>query len=178
VRQSGRASAASAVVVAVCALCAAPPATAATARAAPACTKSAARKAVVSTGLARKIRARLGPSVVRRGERVLELYSVGLLICADVTGDGTGEMIVLLQCCTVSAPSPWAIFQVGAHGRWALRYTRIKTTTFGLRVDANGDVEARMPDYAPSDANCCPSSLKYVRAHWTGARFVTLRGQG
>jgi hypothetical protein len=155
---------------------AAPPATAATS--APACTKAAARKAVVSTELARRIKARLGRAVFRPGESVLGLYSVGRLICADVTGDGADEMIVLLQCCTVAAPSPWAIFQAGRDGRWTLRYSRIKTVTFRLRVDGNHDVEARMPDYAPSDAHCCPSHLKYIRAHWNGERFVRLLGRG
>ena len=158
----------------VCALCAASPAGAA---AGPACTKAAARKAVLSTGFARRIKTTLG-SVFRPGESVLGLFDVGQLLCADVTADGRREMIVLLQCCTVSAPSPWAIFKVDARGRWALRYTRIRTVAFRLRVDAAGDVEAKSPHYAPSDPNCCPSSYHYVRAHWTGTAFETLRGRG
>jgi hypothetical protein len=174
VRRAARTFAAAALLAAVCALGAAPPSPAA----APACTKAAARKAVVSTGWARRIKTRLGPSVFRPGESVLGLYGVGKLICADVTGDRAREMIVLLQCCTVSSPSPWAIFMATARGRWTLRYSRIKTVAFGLRVDGRGDVEAKMPDYAPSDPNCCPSRFAYVRAHWTGTAFQTLRGRG
>jgi hypothetical protein len=176
VRRGARAAAlAAALTAVVCALCAASPAGAVAAT--PACTKAAARKAVVSTGLARRIKTTLG-SVFRPGESVLGLFGVGQLLCADVTADGTPEMIVLLQCCTVSSPSPWAIFKVNARRRWALRYTRIRTVAFHLRVDAAGDVEAKSPHYAPSDPNCCPSSYQYVRAHWTGTAFVTLRGRG
>jgi hypothetical protein len=174
VRRGARAAIAAALTAVVCALCAA---SAPGAAAAPACTKAAARKAVVSTGFARRIKTTLG-SVFRPGESVLGLYGVGQLLCADVTADGTREMIVLLQCCTVASPSPWAIFKVDARGRWALRYTRIRTVAFRLRVDAAGDVEAKSPRYAPSDPNCCPSSYQYVRAHWTGTAFETLRGRG
>jgi hypothetical protein len=174
VRRAARTLAAAVLLVAVCALGSAAPAPAT----APACTKAAARKAVVSTELARRIKARLGRAVFRPGESVLGLYSVGRLICADVTGDGADEMIVLLQCCTVAAPSPWAIFKVSPRGRWALRYSRIKTVAFSLRVDSARDVEAKMPDYAPSDPHCCPSAYAYVRAHWTGTAFQTLRGRG
>jgi hypothetical protein len=175
VRRGVRAAIAAALTAVVCALCAVSPAGAAAA--APACTKAAARKAVVSTGWARRIKTTLGSSVFRPGESVLGLYGVGQLLCADVTADGTPEMIVLLQCCTVSSPSPWAIFKVNARGHWALRYSRIRTVAFRLRVDAARDVEAKSPHYAPSDPNCCPSSYHYVRAHWTGSAFVTLRGR-
>lgn len=68
-----------------------------------------------------------------------------------------------MQCCTVAAPKPWAIFKAPPRGSWALRYSRVKTVAFVLRVDAGGDVEAKMPHYAPSNANCCPSS--YVARH-------------
>jgi hypothetical protein len=180
VRRDARAAVAAALAAVVCALCfaAAADAAAGAAPAALGCTKAAARKAVVSTGFARKVKARLGASVFRPGESVLGLFGIGRLLCADVTGDGTREMIVLLQCCTVSSPSPWAIFQAGWQGRWTLRYSRIKTVAFRLRVDAARDVEAKSPHYAPSDPNCCPSSYDYVRAHWTGRTFVTLRGHG
>jgi hypothetical protein len=175
VRRGARAAIAAALTALVCALGAVSPAGAAAA--APACTKAAAGKAVVSTGWARRIKTTLGASVFRPGESVLGLYGVGQLLCADVTADGTREMIVLLNCCTVSSPSPWAIFKVNARGRWALRYSRIRTVAFRLRVDAARDVEAKSPRYAPSDPNCCPSSYQYVRAHWTGTAFETLRGR-
>jgi hypothetical protein len=183
VGRGARAAASAALVAVVCALFVAAPggtstSTSTGAAAGPACTKAAARKAVVSTGFARRVKARLGASVFRPGESVLGLFGVGQLLCADITGDSRREMIVLLQCCTVSAPSPWAIFKAGARGRWALRYSRIKTVAFRLRVDAARDVEAKSPHYAPSDPNCCPSSYDYVRAHWTGRTFVTLRGRG
>jgi len=176
VGRRARAAAGAALAAVACALCAAAPAPAAAAAAPPACTKAAARNAVLATGFARKVKLRLGRSVFRPGETVLGLYGVGRVICADVTGDGAGEMIVLLQCCTVSAPSPWAIFQAGSHGRWALRYSRIKTVAFDLAVNSAHDVEEKMPRYLPSDPNCCPSGYDYVRAHWTGRTFVTLRG--
>ncbi len=177
--RGARAAAGAALAAVACTLCAAAPAPAAAAAAAgPACTKAAARKAVLGTGFARKVKLRLGRSVFRPGETVLGLYGVGRVICADVTGDGTGEMIVLLQCCTVSAPSPWAIFQAGSYGRWTLRYSRIKTVAFDLAVNGAHDVEQKMPHYLPSDPSCCPSGYDYVRAHWTGRAFVTLRGPG
>jgi hypothetical protein len=55
---------------------------------------------------------------------------------------------------------------------------RIRTVAFSLRVDGARDVEAKSPHYAPADPNCCPSRYDYVRAHWTGTAFVTLRGRG
>jgi hypothetical protein len=180
VRRRTRAAAGAVLAAIACALCAGAPTGAsagvAATAAAPTCTRAAARKAVLGTGFARKVKLRLGRSVFRPGETVLGLYEVGSVICADVTGDGAGEMIVLLQCCTVSAPSPWAIFQADSHGRWALRYSRIRTVAFDLAVNGANDVEEKMPRYLPSDPNCCPSGYDYVRAHWTGRTFVTLRG--
>jgi len=73
-------------------------------------------------------------------------------------------MVVLLLCCTVASPSPWAIFKATSSGRWALAYSRITTIATRLRVDAGGDVEEKAPTYAPSDPTCCPSSRTYPRA--------------
>jgi hypothetical protein len=172
VRRNARGIGACALVAAASALCFAAPAMAA----APACSKAAARHAVIDTSFARKVKSTLGSAIFRPGETVLGLFKITTVICADVTGDGAKEMVVSLQCCTASSPSPWAIFKAGS-GRWALRYSRIKTITARLRVDPHGDVEEKSPRYAPDDPFCCPSSYRYVRAHWTGTAFTTLRGQ-
>ena len=171
-RGGSRAVVVAALTTLACALHAAP-----SPAAAPACTQAAARKAIVASGFARKVKATLGASFFGSNGSVLGLYRVRRPLCADVTGDGTPEMVVLLRCCTVSSPSPWAIFMATSRGSWGLRYSRIRTVVFDLRVDAGADVEAKSPRYAPSDRNCCPSSFDYVRAHWTGTTFVTLRGR-
>lgn len=150
-----------------------------TAQAAPACTKAAAKRAVVTTPFAQRIKRGLGRSFLGGGT-VMRTFVVGRVLCEDVTGDDAAEMVVHLQCCTVSSPSPWAIF-VAEGGRWRLAFSRVKVLVFRLDTGsfspfADGTsklaVEEKIPDYGPNDANCCPSSFEYEYTVWDGQRFM------
>jgi hypothetical protein len=95
--------------------------------------------------------------------------------------------VVLLRCCTVSTPSPWAIY-IRQGKSWRLSYERIgyKTenieggtlaayTVFGLRVSGATQppsITEQNPWYGPTDANCCPSGYVYRTVAWDGSRFV------
>lgn len=94
-------------------------------------------------------------------------YRRGLLKCRDLTGDGTREMIVHMQCCTGGSPSPWGIFKLDASGAWKLAYARAVDTVFRLQFRGRA-VRAMQP--APYEGAC----TKFVRSRvvtWNGSRF-------
>jgi len=142
------------------------------AAAAAACTRPAARSAVRHSSFGAAIRKKL-PGNVKYGAGPLLGHSIWKLRCADLTGDGRDEMVVALACCTVSTPTPWAIFRRG-RGKWHTAFKRVsrKTTLADLRIDAARDVVEKLPVYEPGDALCCPSGYSYRVTHWSGSRFV------
>jgi hypothetical protein len=94
-------------------------------------------------------------------------YRRGPLTCRDLTGDGTREMIVHMQCCTGGSPSPWGIFKLDASGAWKLAYARAVDTVFRLQFRGRA-VRAMQP--APYEGAC----TKFVRFRvvtWNGSRF-------
>ena len=143
------------------------------------CSRSTAIRATRSSSFGRKIKRRLaGMLKSQTGAPIFGTYDVAKLICRDVTRDNKPEMIVLLQCCTVSTPSPWAIFGRNANG-WQPVFDvvdrHLAVYGKGLRVNRAGDVVETLPRYKKSDALCCPSSLYHRTTHWNGSRFVTRR---
>jgi hypothetical protein len=150
------------------------------AQAAPACSKTAAKRAVVTTSFAARIKRATGKSFYR-GLPVMRIFGVYQARCFDLTGDGQREMLVQLLCCTVGSIDPWAIFT--PHGnRWHLAFSRVKTNNFGTAIgmydsDVPGGqrrpaVEEKIPVYSRDDPNCCPSSYHYRYTVWDGQRFV------
>jgi hypothetical protein len=137
------------------------------AEAAPICSKSAAKRAVVATPFAARIKKRLGKNFFA-GQPVMKLFSVYKTSCMDLTGDGEREMLVELGCCTGPSRDPWAIF-VPQAGRWRLAFSRVATNHFGLRV---GSSEAT-PPAARSDPPSRRSSPSTVKATATAAPATT-----
>lgn len=153
------------------------------------CTKSHARSIVNHSAFPRHVRRTMkgffgGGPVQKRP--VATWYDVGQVICSDLTGDGRSDLAVLLRCCTVSTPSPWAIY-IRQGRSWRLSYERIGYKTqdldggtlaaytvfhFGLSQAPLGILD-ESPWYGPQDANCCPSQFVNRVVHWDGARFTT-----
>jgi hypothetical protein len=150
------------------------------AQAAPACSKAAAKRAVVTTPFGARIRAAVGRSFFA-GRPVMGVFGVYRATCVDLTGDGKREMLAQLLCCTVGSIDPWAIFTPDGD-RWHLAFSRVRTNNFGTQLgsfasdDTGGArrpaVEEKVPVYGPGDANCCPSSFDYRYTVWDGGRFV------
>lgn len=94
-------------------------------------------------------------------------YERGLLKCRDLTGDGTKEMVVHMQCCTGGSPSPWGIFKLDASGAWTLAYARAVDTVFRLQFRGR-EVRAKQP--APYEG-ACTRFVRYRVVSWAGSRF-------
>jgi hypothetical protein len=94
-------------------------------------------------------------------------YGRGLLKCRDLTGDGTREMIVHMQCCTGGSPSPWGIFKLDASGAWRLAYARPIDTVFRLQFRGR-TVRAMQP--APYEG-ACTRFVRFRVVTWNGSRF-------
>jgi hypothetical protein len=108
------------------------------------------------------------------------LFQVYRHFCADLTGDGAPEMVVLLQCCTVSSPRPWAIFQATPDGGIRVAFTAIRVSYVQpLRLRGGTgrkarDVVERRSLLRRTDANCCPSGgTRYRYIRWNGTTFYT-----
>ncbi len=100
---------------------------------------------------------------------VLDQYTITEVLCRDLTGDGSQEMVVQLACCTGSSPTPIGIFG-GETGAWKLLYVR---TGVPSRITAaGGHLIERTPAYGPDDALCCPSTFRFGKIAWDGARFA------
>jgi hypothetical protein len=144
-------------------------------RAAPTCSKSAARKAILSSSFGAAIKRKLHRWVKVGADPILG-YGIWKLLCADVTRDGRKEMIAVLTCCTSDTPTPWAIFGQKRSGwRPIFQVVSRKLSLWGLRVSAVGDVIEKLPRFKPGDALCCPSAFSYRVTHWNGTRFVVRR---
>lgn len=91
--------------------------------------------------------------------------SIGLVACADVTGDGEAETLVTIFGGGTAADIAWTVFDQ----RGGLLLLRTGGN-LGLGLDAGDPIESR-PVYAPDDPHCCPSALAYVRLHFDGVRF-------
>lgn len=144
------------------------------------CEGSRALKVVESTSFPSKIYKQLGKRFGFPRHVMGKVYNVASKSCRDLDGDGRAEMTVLLRCCTVSSPSPWAIFSRGQHG-WRLRYYRInvsvwrlRTAVFSFEFDGrrHAAIEEKLPEYGPNSAHCCPSSYTYAYTVWNGRRYV------
>lgn len=99
--------------------------------------------------------------------------------CADLTGDGTAELVALYGCCTVSSPRPWAIFRLNADGTYGVAFAAIRVSYVQpLRLRGGtgpfaSDVVEKRSILRRSDANCCPSGgFRYRYLRWDGAKFV------
>jgi hypothetical protein len=146
--------------------------------AAPECSGTQAKRAVVSSEFETSVR-RLG--VASGSEPLISPhasppgYSIGKLVCRDLTGDGAEEMLVQLVCCTSGAFSPWAIF-MAEDGQWRLAFHRAGVpATLSIQGDA---IVEKTPVYGPDDPLCCPSTFRFGRAAWDGTEFAYRSNEG
>lgn len=153
----------------------------ATAAAAPTCSKSVAKRLVVTTPFGARIRRTVGKGFFG-GRPIMNIFGVAQVSCLDMTGDGQREMLVQLECCTVGSVDPWAIYTPQG-SRWHLAFSRVSTNNFGttlavFRSTTTGierpAVEEKIPVYDPDDfqGNCCPNSYSYKYTTWNGTQFV------
>lgn len=104
------------------------------------------------------------------GQNTFEAYSLGSVDCADLTGDGTDEMIVRFYYQTLSGSSPWFIY--GAEdGHWDLKMRRMLSGRDSIRV-VGGVVKESANAYAPGESLATPSSERVGEVSWNGERFI------
>ena len=108
------------------------------------------------------------------------LFVVDQSLCRDLDGDGVAEMVVLLGCCTVSSPTPWAILSRPGSGNPTLRFLATEGSyirRLEVKNAAGGPViEARRRTLTPYDANCCPTGdTKVIQVGFRGSEFSVQR---
>ena len=141
----------------------------------PDCSKATAESVYERSDLPERIEAAYGSFT----EDARELFQVNQHFCADLTGDGSLEMVVMVVCCTVSSPRPWAIYQAAPDGRMRVAFAAIRVSYVApLRLRGTGpnakDVVERRAILRRRDAGCCPSGgsrYRYIR--WNGSAFYT-----
>jgi hypothetical protein len=91
-------------------------------------------------------------------------------LCADYDADGDLDRLAWYRCCTVSSPSPFVIVRNDG-ATFAIAYARWSDTVFSLRAREPRRLLERMPEYARTDPNCCPSRYRDRTIRWDGKRF-------
>ena len=104
------------------------------------------------------------------GGETFETYSLGSVDCADLTGDGTDEMIVRFYYQTLSGPSPWFVYGV-EDGRWDLKLRRMLSGRDSIRI-SGAVVKESANAYAPGESLATPSSERTGEVRWNGERFI------
>ena len=143
------------------------------------CSKPMAEVATLDTEFDDEIRAGSTLRAVMEGGHPSEVpffseegtdYQVGILECADLTGDGLGEMVVGLSAGASGRVFHWAIFTPDDGGRWALAFDREFVSTSSLEIMGNA-VLTRIPIYGRDDPLCCPAGYKSVRVAFRDGKF-------
>lgn len=131
----------------------------------PACTRGSALSAAQRSTL---------PGQLRRADHISfsgEHFGTSKVICHGITSNTAHDMVALFGCCTISAPTPLAVFDVQG-GHWKLLYSMVTRLVYGISLQGR-DVIERTPVYTPRDFTCCPSHYRLYRLRWAGNRFVT-----
>jgi hypothetical protein len=154
-------------------LAAAVAATAQPARAAdPLCTVAMAQMAITEDeGFIADIRA---TGAVEQDEEVFDVFQIDKLICHDLTGDDSPEMVAFLACCTAASPTPFAIF-TPVDGEWTTTYASTRLLVSSEKRKGK-TLRLRHPVYKRTDPLCCPSShtryeIKYVKGEFRRSRL-------
>jgi len=146
------------------------------------CSKPMAEAATLDTGFDDRIRAGGAAKASMEGDdppvdvpffsdRATD-YQVGILECADLSGDGVGEMVVGLSAGAAGRVFHWAIFTPDSRGRWTLAFDRNFSAASSIEIEGDA-VVARAPIYDRDDPLCCPSGYKSVRVAHRNGRFET-----
>ncbi|HEU5062341.1 MAG TPA: hypothetical protein VFT79_04190 [Solirubrobacterales bacterium] len=97
-------------------------------------------------------------------------YQVAVLECADLSGDGVGEMVVGLAAGASGRVYHWAIFTPDGRGRWTLAFDREFLAASSIEIEGDS-VHVRTPIYGSDDPLCCPSDYKSIRVGYRNGRF-------
>lgn len=84
-------------------------------------------------------------------------------------------MTVQYSCCTISAPTPLAVFKA-VDDKWQLAYLLLNRLVYNIKLQGNSILE-RTPVYSRTDPLCCASHYRIYRLRWNGRRFVTTSGR-
>jgi len=108
--------------------------------------------------------------------KVLEIYDLQLVGCADLTGDGIDEMVAQFTELgidpetTPNSPRPWAIYQA-QEGRWIPALIRTHVPNAEVTI-GDGVVNERSPGLAEGDPSCCPTGVRAGEVSWDGEQFT------
>jgi hypothetical protein len=114
--------------------------------------------------------------------KVLEVYDAKVIACADLTGDGVGEMVLQLVARDVAPeelrdePLPWAIYRVEEQ-QWTPASIRTHIPGAQLTVE-DETVRESSTAFAEGDPLCCPTALRAGEILWDGERFTYKPDEG
>lgn len=91
-----------------------------------------------------------------------EHFTVGQVLCDNVTGDHGRGMIALYECCTITAPTPLGVFE-GVGGKWKLVYSLVGRLVYNIKIQGRDLIE-ETPVYSRSNPLCLPVALPAVPA--------------
>jgi hypothetical protein len=135
--------------------------------AAPACSKAAAKAAILASSLAQRwkdeARHKYGPH-----------EGLAKVLCLDFTRDGRTDLAATFASGGTAGDIAWVAFRRTGVG-WKLALARLQLDHLYL-VSRGGDLIETQPVYRRTDANCCPTGgFDHVQWHWKGNRFVVAR---
>jgi len=143
------------------------------------CSKPLAESATLDTEFDDDIRAGALTNASLEGSQPTEVpffteneidYQVGILECADLTGDGVREMVVGLSAGASGRVFQWAIFTPDRHGDWGLAFDRVFAATSSIEIQGDS-VLIRTATYGLEDPLCCPSGFKSTRVAFRDGSF-------
>jgi hypothetical protein len=110
-------------------------------------------------------------AAIQKIVRLDRFESITTIRCADLTGDGRGDVAYSKSGGGSGGDVQWGVvYERGGDRRIArfaghLHYARLRIKGRRLLIDS--------PRYKPSDPNCCPSlGTRTESATWNGRRFV------
>jgi hypothetical protein len=135
--------------------------------AAPACSKAAAKAAVLASSLPQRWK-----------DEALHKYGpyegLAKVLCLDFTRDGRTDLAATFASGGTAGDTAWVAFRRAGSG-WKLALARLQVDHLYLVV-RGGDLIETQPVYRRTDPNCCPTGgYDHVQWHWNGNRFAVAR---
>ena len=131
-----------------------------------ACTKRAARAAIVSSSLPRLIRDEVAGKYPGAG--------IAQLLCHDFTRDGAVDFAAAIASGGTSGVQGWVLFRARGWS-WRLAFKRLDLYKGAIRR-AGDDVVEIDPVYRSNDPNCCPSGgFDHLQYRWRHRTMALVR---
>lgn len=135
--------------------------------AAPACSKAAAKAAILASSLAQRWKDEARHKYGRH-------EGLAKVLCVDFSRDGRTDLAATFASGGTAGDIAWVAFR-GAGTGWKLALARLQLDHLYL-VRRRDDLIETQPVYRRTDANCCPTGgFDHVQWHWNGNRFVVAR---